>query len=47
VVGLVRGTVGVPALGENDDIGVAAEGIGEDGDRLQVDIRVVAGCLAC
>lgn len=45
VVVLVGGTIGVPALGENDDVGGATEGIGEDGARAEVDIGVVAGGL--
>jgi hypothetical protein len=45
VVELVRGAIGVPALGEDDDVGGAAEGVGEDGAGAQVDIRVVAGGL--
>lgn len=45
VVVLVGGTVGVPALGENNDVGRAAERVGEDGAGAEVDIRVVAGSL--
>jgi hypothetical protein len=46
VVVLVGGAVGVPALGEDDDVGRAAEGVRVDGTRAQVDIGVVAGGLA-
>lgn len=46
VVVLVRSAVGVPALGEDNDVGRAAERIGVDGGRAQVDIGVVAGSLA-
>lgn len=45
VVVLVGSTIGVPALGENDDVGGATEGIGEDGARAEVDVGVVAGGL--
>lgn len=46
VVVLVGGAIGVPALGEHDDVGRAAEGVGVDGARSEVDIRVVTGGLA-
>lgn len=46
VVELVGRPVGVPALGEDDDVGRATERIGEDGDRPEVDIRVVTRRLA-
>lgn len=46
VVVLVGSTISVPALGENDDVGRAAEGIGEDGARSKVDVGVVAGSLS-
>jgi hypothetical protein len=45
VVELVGGAVGVPALGQDDDVGGAAEGVGEDSDGAQVDVGVVAGGL--
>jgi hypothetical protein len=45
VVVLVRGAIGHPRLGENENVGYAAHRIGEDGNRPQVDIRVVAGGL--
>jgi len=45
VVVLVGGAIGVPALGEDDDVGGATEGIGEDGGRSEVDIGVVTGGL--
>lgn len=47
VVELVGGAVGVPALGQDEDVGGATEGVGEDGNGLQVNVRVVAGRLAC
>jgi hypothetical protein len=45
VVVLVGGAVGVPALGEDDDVGGPTERIGEDGARSEVDIRVVTRSL--
>lgn len=45
VVVLVGGAIGVPALGKNENVGRSAEWVGEDGNGLQVDIRVVAGSL--
>lgn len=47
MVELVWGAVVVPALGQNDDVVASSERIWVEGDRLQVDIRVVAGSLAC
>lgn len=44
-VELVGGSIGVPALSKDDDVGGTAEGIGVDGARAKVDIRVVAGGL--
>jgi hypothetical protein len=46
VVELVRGPVGVPALGKDDDVGRATEGVGEDGNGLEVDIGVLTRGLA-
>jgi hypothetical protein len=46
VVELVWGSVGIPALGNNQDVGSATEWIGEDGNRSEVDIGVVAWSLA-
>ena len=46
VVELVGGAVGIPALGEDEDVGHAANGVGEDGDGAEVNIRVVTGGLA-
>jgi len=40
VVVLIGRAIVVPALSEDKDVGRAKEGIGEDGDRLQVDIGV-------
>jgi hypothetical protein len=45
VVVLVGRAISVPALGEHQDVLAQAERVGEDGDRLQVDVRVVAGGL--
>jgi len=45
IVELVGGAIGVPALGEDDDVGGATEGIGEDGARAEVDIRVLTRSL--
>ena len=45
VVELVGGAVGVPALGQDDDVGGAAERVGEDSDGAQVDVGVVTGGL--
>ena len=47
VVELVWGSIGVPALGENQDVWGTAEWIGEDGNGSEVNIRVVAWGLAC
>jgi hypothetical protein len=38
VVELVGGAVGHPALGEDEDVVVEAEGVAEDSDGAQVDI---------
>lgn len=45
VVVLVGGSIGVPALGENNDVGGTTEGIRVDGAGAEVDIRVVTGGL--
>ena len=45
VVVLVGGAVGIPALGEDDDVGGAAERIGVDGAGAQVDVGVVTRSL--
>lgn len=45
VVELVGGSIGVPALGENEDVVTATERVGEDGDGAEVDVRVTAGGL--
>ncbi|RUP44708.1 hypothetical protein BC936DRAFT_149102 [Jimgerdemannia flammicorona] len=45
VVSLVWGTVGVVSLAEDEDVVALAEGVGEDGDGLEEDVRVVAGGL--
>lgn len=46
VVELVGRAIGVPALSEDEDVGGATEGVGEDGNGLQVDVGVVTGGLA-
>jgi hypothetical protein len=46
VVELVWCSIGVPALGDNQDVGGATEWVREDGYRAEVDIRVVAWSLA-
>lgn len=38
VVELVGCAISVPALGEDKNVGGAAEGIGEDSDGLQVNV---------
>jgi hypothetical protein len=46
VVELVGRSVGIPAFTDHQDIWSLAERIGEDRDGSEVDIGVVAGCLA-
>lgn len=46
VVELVWYAVGIPALGEDEDVVTTAEGIGEDGNGTEVDIGVFTGSLA-
>lgn len=46
VVVLVRSAIGIPGLSQDQDVGVASERIGKDGDGLQVDIGVVTRSLA-
>jgi hypothetical protein len=46
VVELVWGSIGIPAFGEDENVGCATERIWEDCDRSKVDIRVAARCLA-
>jgi hypothetical protein len=46
VVELVGASIGIPGLAENEDVVTLAEGVGEDGDRAEVDIGVVTGGLA-
>lgn len=45
IVVLVWRAIRVPTLAHDEDIGGAAQRIGEDGDGAQVDVRVVAGGL--
>ncbi len=46
VVELVWGSIRVPALCDNQDVGSTTEWIGVDGNGSKVDIRVIAGGLA-
>ena len=46
VVELVGGTVGIVGLAEDEDVVPSAEGVRVDGDGAEVDVRVVAACLA-
>jgi hypothetical protein len=45
VVELVWGSIGVPALGDNQDVRSATKWVGEDGNRSEVDIGVVTWSL--
>lgn len=45
VVELVWGSIRIPALGEDENVGSATKWVGEDGDWAQVDVRVVSGSL--
>lgn len=46
VVELVRCAVRVPALGQDDDVGLTAERIRVDGNGLEEHVRIVASRLA-
>lgn len=46
VVELVWSSIWVPALGDNQDVGSTTEWVGEDSNRPEVDIRIVAWGLA-
>ena len=46
IVVLVRCAIVVPALGEDENVGAETDGVGEDGNGLQVHVRVLAGSLA-
>lgn len=46
VVVLVWGSVGIPALGQDQNVGGATKRVGEDCDRSEVDIRVVTRGLS-
>lgn len=46
VVELVWGSVGIPALGNNQDVGGTTEWIGEEGDGAEVNIGVVTWSLS-
>lgn len=43
---LVGSAIRVPALGQDNDVGRSTEGIGVDGTRTEINIRVVARGLA-
>ncbi len=45
VVELIWGSIGIPALSDNQDVGCTAEWIWEDGNGSKVNIGVVAGRL--
>lgn len=45
VVELVGGSIGIPALGQDQDVWGTTEWIWEDCDGAKVDIRVVTGGL--
>lgn len=45
VVVLVGGSIRIPALAQDEDVGVAAHWVGEDGDGAEVDIGVATGGL--
>ena len=45
VVVLVWGSIRIPALAQNEDVGVAAHWVGEDGDGAEVDVGVATGGL--
>jgi hypothetical protein len=45
VVELVWGSIRVPALSDNENVGSTTEWIGEDSDGAEVDIGVVTGGL--
>ena len=47
VVELVWGSIRIPALGNNQNVGSTTERIGVDGDRSEVDIGVVTWGLSC
>lgn len=46
VVELVGGSIRIPGLGHDQDVVASSERIGEDGDRANVDIGIVAWRLA-
>lgn len=45
VVVLVGGSIGIPALAQDEDVGVTAHWVGEDGDGAEVDVGVATGGL--
>lgn len=45
-VELVGAAIRIPGLTEDEDVVTLAEGVGEDGNRAEVDIGVVTGGLA-
>jgi hypothetical protein len=42
VVELVWGSIGIPALADDEDVGSTTEWVGVEGDGAEVDVRVVA-----
>lgn len=46
MVVLVRSAIGIPGFAENEDVVTAAERVGKDGNRAQIDIGVVTRSLA-
>lgn len=45
VVELVGGSVVIPGFAHDEDVVTTTERIGEDGNRAEVDVRVIAGSL--
>lgn len=46
VVVLVGGSIRIPALTQDEDVGVATHWVGEDGDRAEVDVGVATRSLS-
>lgn len=47
VVEFVGGSIGIPAFGDNQDVGSTTEWIWEDSDRSEIDVGVVSWGLLC
>ena len=45
MVVLVGSAIGIPGLGQDQNVGRSSERVGEDGDGLQVDIGVLTRSL--